>query len=92
MSRRVRRVADRAVRRGLDSGSATIPIGNMTWATTGVAGFNATGTMNTTAQPVGNWTGPGARTGSQTYTLLNDWAFMSPANYTVTLTYTLTSP
>jgi hypothetical protein len=73
------------------SGGDSIAIGNLSWATAG-AGYNATGTMSSaTAQPVGNWTGPGARTGTQTYTLVNDWAY-APGNYSVTLTYTLTSP
>lgn len=69
----------------------TIPIGNLSWSTAGGAGFNATGTMGTTAQPVGSWTGPGAHNANQTYTLMNDWAY-APGNYTVQLTYTLTSP
>jgi len=73
------------------SGTDQIPIGNLSWSSAG-AGYNATGTMSSaTAQPVGNWTGPGANNGSQTYTLLNDWAY-APGNYSVTLTYTLTSP
>jgi hypothetical protein len=70
----------------------TIPIANLSWSTTGAAGFLASGTMSsTTAQNVGAWTGPGARNGSQTYHLVNDWAY-SPGNYSVTLTYTLTAP
>ena len=74
------------------SGTAAIPIANLTWATAGGAGFNATGTMSSTAaQPVGNWTGPGAHNATQTYSLVNDWAY-APGNYVVTLTYTLTSP
>jgi hypothetical protein len=73
------------------SGTDTIAIGNLSWSTTG-GGFTATGTMSdTTAQPVGGWTGPGAHNGSQTYTLVNDWAY-APGNYSVTLTYTLTTP
>lgn len=72
------------------SGGDAIAINNLSWATAG-AGFNPTGTMNTTAQPVGNWTGPGAHNATQTYTLVNDWAY-APGNYSVTLTYTLTTP
>jgi hypothetical protein len=73
------------------SGTDSIAIDNLTWATAG-AGFTATGTMSSaTAQPVGSWTGPGAHNGTQTYTLANDWAY-APGNYVVTLTYTLTSP
>jgi len=74
------------------SAGDSIAIGNLTWATAGGAGFNATGTMSSaTAQPVGSWTGPGAHNATQTYTLVNDWAY-APGNYVVTLTYTLTSP
>jgi hypothetical protein len=73
------------------SGTDSIPIGNLTWAAAG-AGYTATGTMSSaTAQSVGGWTGPGSRNGTQTYTLVNDWAY-APGNYSVTLTYTLTTP
>lgn len=72
------------------TGSGTIPIGNLSWATTGT-GFNLTGTSATTAQPVGQWTGSGLRTGVQTYSLLNDWAY-APGTYATTLTYTLVVP
>jgi len=72
------------------SGTDSIPITNLTWAGAG-AGYVGTGTMNTTAQPVGSWTGPGANNGTQTYSLVNDWAY-APGNYSVTLTYTLTTP
>jgi hypothetical protein len=73
------------------SGIDTIPIGNLSWTTTG-AGYTGTGTMSSAlAQSVGAWTGPGARNGSQTYTLVNDWSY-APGNYSVTLTYTLTTP
>ncbi len=72
------------------SGTDVIAINNLTWTGAG-AGFAGTGTMNTTAQPVGNWSGPGANNGSQTYSLVNNWAY-APGNYSVTLTYTLTTP
>lgn len=73
------------------SGTDQIPIGNLSWTTTG-AGFTGTGTMSSaTAQAVGAWTGPGSHNGSQLYTLVNDWAY-APGNYSVTLTYTLTTP
>ena len=73
------------------SGSDSFAINNLTWATA-CAGYTATGTMSSaTAQPVGSWTGPGAHNGTQTYTLVNDWAY-APGTYSVTLTYTLTSP
>jgi hypothetical protein len=70
-------------------GGATIPIGNLTWTTTG-AGY-AAGTANTTAQPLGSWSGPGARNGTQTYFLANSWDY-APGTYTTTLTYTLSAP
>jgi hypothetical protein len=73
------------------SGTDSIPIGNLSWTSTGT-GYSATGTMSSaTAQAVGAWTGPGARNGSQAYSLVNDWAY-APGNYSVTLTYTLTTP
>jgi hypothetical protein len=73
------------------SGTDNIPIANLSWAATGT-GYTGTGTMSSaSAQSVGNWTGPGARNGSQTYTLVNDWAY-APGTYSVTLTYTLTTP
>ena len=73
------------------SGTDSIPIGNLSWTSAG-AGYTPTGTMSSaTAQPVGAWTGPGARNGTQTYTFINDWAY-APGNYSVTLTYTLTTP
>jgi hypothetical protein len=74
----------------LASGTDSIAISNLTWTATGT-GF-AAGTSNaTTAQSVGAWTGPGARTGSQTYLLPNSWAY-APGSYTTTLNYTLTVP
>ncbi len=70
----------------------TIPIGNLSWSSTG-AGFVAGPlTMSSAAAVgVGAWTGSGSRTGSQTYRLVNDWAY-APGNYTVELTYTLSTP
>lgn len=74
------------------SGTDAIGIANLTWATAGGAGFNATGTMSSAAaQAVGNWTGPGAHNATQTYSLANSWTYV-PGNYVVTLTYTLTTP
>ena len=71
------------------SGSDVIAIGNLSW-TAPAAGF-VSGTANTTATPVGSWTGPGARTSAQTYSLVNSWAYV-PGTYATTLTYTLTVP
>ena len=71
--------------------AGTIAISNLTWATTGT-GFAANGTSNATvAQNVGTWTGSGLRSGTQTYSLPNDWAY-APGTYATSLTYTLTVP
>jgi hypothetical protein len=69
----------------------TIPIGNLSWLTAGPGGFAAGTASSTVAVPLGNWTGPGARIGTQTYRLVNSWDY-APGTYTVTLTYTLTVP
>ena len=75
----------------LTGSAGTIPINQLTWAGNG-AGFAATGISNTTvAQNVGTWTGPGTRTGDQTYSLPNSWTY-APGSYTTTLNYTLTVP
>lgn len=74
----------------LVSGTDTIPVGNVSWTSTG-SGF-AAGTMNkTTAQPVGSWSGPGSRAGTISYFLANSWNYAT-GSYTVTITYTLTAP
>ena len=70
--------------------SGVIPIANLSWSASG-AGF-AAGTANaTTAQSVGTWTGSGNRAGSQTFSLVNSWAY-NTGNYGVSLSYTLTAP
>jgi hypothetical protein len=67
-----------------------IPISNLSWSATG-AGF-AAGTANSaTAQSVGTWTGSGNRTGSQTFSLVNSWAY-NTGSYSGSLSYTLTVP
>ncbi len=71
------------------SGGDSIAIGNLSW-TAPAAGFVA-GTAATAATAVGSWTGPGARTSAQTYSLVNSWAYV-PGTYATTLTYTLTVP
>jgi hypothetical protein len=74
----------------LTSGTDTIAISNVTWAGAG-AGFDATGTMSSAAgQPVGSWTGPGSRSGTQTYSLANSWSYV-PGGYSATVTYTLSA-
>ena len=74
----------------LRSGVRTILASNITWTATG-DGFVA-GTLNpTTAQPVGSWIGAGARSGSQSLLFRNLWTH-PPGTYTLTMTYTLSSP
>ena len=74
----------------LDSGTATIAIGNLTW-TAGGAGFQAGTSNKVTAQTVGSWTGSGSPSGTQTYALANSWAY-NTGIYTATLNYTLSAP
>lgn len=72
-----------------EPGGGSIGISNLDWTVTGT-GF-AAGTAATTAVSVGTWTGPGAHNGTQTYRLVNSWAYAT-GSYSVTLTYTLTAP
>ena len=72
------------------AGGAAIPINNLTWQVTG-AGFTAGTADSGSAVSVGSWSGPGTRNGTQTYRLVNSWAYAT-GSYSVTLTYTLTSP
>lgn len=72
----------------LTSGTDSIDIANLTWLADGdLTG----GTSATSEVTLGSWTGSGNRTGSQTYRLVNDWAY-AVGTYTVTLNYTLTAP
>lgn len=74
----------------LTSGSDTIAASSLTWTATG-AGFVA-GTMSSASgQSLGSWTGPGNRSGTQTYSFANSWAYAT-GNYSMTVTYTLTAP
>jgi hypothetical protein len=74
----------------LRSGVRTIPASNITWTATG-AGF-VPGTLNrTTPQTVGSWIGSGVRTGSQSLFFRNVWTHPT-GTYTLTMTYTLSSP
>ena len=73
----------------LDSGTDTIDISNVTWTATG-AGFVA-GTMDTTAQAAGSWTGPGRYDGTFSYQLANSWDYAA-GSYSQTVVYTLTAP
>jgi len=73
----------------LDSGTDTIDITNVTWTATG-AGFIG-GTMDTSAQSAGSWTGSGQRNGTFSYLLANSWDY-PPGSYSQTVVYTLTAP
>jgi hypothetical protein len=73
----------------LDSGTDTIDITNVAWTATG-AGFVA-GTMDTSAQSAGSWTGPGQRNGTFSYFLANSWDYPA-GSYSQTVVYTLTAP
>ena len=74
----------------LRSGVLTIPASAITWTVTG-AGFVA-GTLNrATPQTVGTWIGSGVRTGTQSLLFTNLWT-QPTGTYTLTMTYTLSSP
>ncbi len=74
----------------LRSGVRTIPASNITWTAAG-AGFVA-GTLNrTTPQAVGSWVNSGVRTGTQSLFFRNLWTHPTGI-YTLTMTYTLSSP
>ncbi len=74
----------------LRSGVRTLPASTITWTATG-AGF-VPGTLNrTTPQTVGTWIGSGVRTGNQSLLFANAWTY-STGTYTLTMTYTLSSP
>jgi hypothetical protein len=74
----------------LRSGVRTLPASTITWTAAG-AGF-APGTLNrTTPQTVGTWVGSGVRTGTQSLLFANAWTHPT-GTYTLTMTYTLSSP
>jgi hypothetical protein len=73
----------------LDSGTDTIDITNVSWTATGT-GFVG-GTMDTTAQSAGSWTGPGRRDGTFAFSLANSWDYAA-GSYSQTVVYTLTAP
>jgi hypothetical protein len=73
----------------LRSGLTTLPASLITWTATG-AGMTS-GTLGTDATTVGTWTGSGVRSGTQRFQFENRWTHPS-GTYTVTLTYTLSSP
>jgi hypothetical protein len=75
----------------LRSGVTVLPASLVTWTSTG-AGFVGAGTMSRLApQLVGQWTGSGVRTGTQSYRFENRWTHPVGV-YSTTLVYTLASP
>ena len=74
----------------LRSGLQVIPASAISWTTSGT-GF-ASGTLSKAAPvTVGQWTGSGAYTGSQTLAFSNLWSY-STGTYSCVLVYTLTGP
>jgi len=73
----------------LSSGGDSIAITNVTWTASG-SGFLA-GTMDTSPQAAGSWTGSGRRDGAFSYFLANDWGYAT-GDYSQTVVYTLTAP
>jgi hypothetical protein len=71
-------------------GTRTLPVSNITWTATGT-GFVAGTLSRTTPQTVGSWVGSGARTGTQNLLFRNLWTHPT-GTYTLTTTYTLSSP
>jgi hypothetical protein len=74
----------------LKSGSDSVGINNVTWLASG-AGFQAGTLSKTAAQTIGSWMGPGTRTGTLRYSLMNSFGYAT-GSYRTTLTYTLTAP
>jgi len=74
----------------LASGLDAIAITNVKWTASG-AGFTAGTLSKTAAQTVASWSGSGARTGSQSYALTNNWSYPTGI-FSATATYTLTAP
>jgi hypothetical protein len=74
----------------LRSGTRTIPASHITWTAAG-AGFVAGTLSRTTPQSVGSWVGSGARNGSQSLLFRNLWTHPT-GTYSLTMTYTLSSP
>ena len=72
-----------------DPGTDSIPVTGLTW-TVGGAPFVG-GTMDVTDQPLATWNGPASQNGTQNYTLANSWSYV-PGTFSVTLTYTLSTP
>jgi hypothetical protein len=74
----------------LRSGLQVSPASAITWTASGT-GF-ASGTLSKTAPvTLGQWTGSGSRTGSQTLAFRNLWTYAT-GTYTCVLLYTLSGP
>ena len=67
-----------------------IPVSTRSWSTASAGFANGAGNVST-AQSVGTWAGPGARTGTLVFSLPNSWTYAT-GTYTTTLNYTLTVP
>ena len=74
----------------LRSDVQVIPASAITWTATGT-GFLAGTLSKLTPVSVGQWTGSGVRSGTQTFSFLNSWTYAT-GTYTCVLTYTLTGP
>ena len=71
------------------AGGDLIPISKISWTAGGIDFVS--GTMaNGSAVTVGEWTGSGNRTGSQSFVLENSWDY-PVGSYTTTATYTLSA-
>jgi hypothetical protein len=75
----------------LVSGSDTIAIANLSWTGAGTGFVIGPTSVTNINQSAGSWTGSGTYSGTQTFSLVNSWAY-AVGTYTATITYTLTSP
>ncbi len=75
----------------LVSGSNTIAINNLRWTGAGIGFVAGPTNVSNSNQSAGSWTGSGTYVGTQTFSLVNSWAY-AVGTYTATITYTLTSP
>jgi hypothetical protein len=74
----------------LRAGVSTIPASEISWTASGPGFVN--GTLKRAApQMVASWSGSGVYTGTQQYAFANRWSHPT-GNYSLTLTYTLSSP
>lgn len=71
-------------------GGVNIPVSTLGWSTASAGFVNGANSVST-AQSVGTWAGPGARTGTLVFSLPNSWTYAT-GTYTTTLNYTLSVP